>query len=33
MSSLFWPTVAQMARLEPFFPRAKASHVSMTVAC
>ena len=33
MSNLFWLTDAQMARLEPFFPKSHGSHASMTVAC
>ena len=33
MSDLYWLTDEQMARLEPYFRRAKGSRGSMTGAC
>ena len=33
MSNIFWPTEAQVALLEPFFPRATASFPSMIGEC
>jgi hypothetical protein len=33
MSNIFWLTEAQMARLEPFFPKSQVSHASMIVVC
>jgi transposase len=33
MSDLFWLTDEQMARLQPYFPRATASRASMIGGC
>jgi hypothetical protein len=33
MSNLFWLNEAQMARLEPFFPKSMASLASMIGGC
>jgi len=33
MSDLFWLSDAQMARLEPYFPKSHGSRVSMIGAC